>query len=122
MSISSKAARSERACDDLLIGLGQQWREAYDTWQTAPREGESQEESIALERRADELGKIAWKLQDKISRVPALSIQGVLIKLRIVGTHYHLMERDGDEWADTYAKLTWQAWDDLERLAGEARS
>ncbi len=122
MTISNKAARSERACDDLLIGLGQQWREAYDNRQTAPREGESHEESIALCRRADELGEIVWELQNKISTVPAFSLQGVLIKLRIVGTHYHLMERDGDEWADTYAKLTWQAWDDLERLAGEAPS
>ncbi len=28
------------------------------------------------------------------------------------------MERNGGEWANTYARLTWQAWDGPERLAG----
>ncbi len=122
MTKSSKAARSESACDDLLIKVGRQWGEAYDNWLVAPREGESHEESIALERRADKLGKIAWELEDKAAKIPAFSSEGVLVKLRMAGTHYHLMERNGDEWADTYSKLAWQAWDDLERLSGEARS
>jgi hypothetical protein len=121
MTKSSKAARSESACDDLLIEVGRQWAEAYDNWQAAPREGESTEESITLERRADEMGQIVWGLEDKAAKIPAFSIEGVLVTLHMVGTHYHLMERDGDGWANTYAKLTWQAWDDLERLAGEAR-
>ncbi len=121
MTKLSKAARSESACDNLLIKVGRQWGEAYSNWQTAPREGESHEESIALERHADALGKIAWEIEDKAAKIPAFSIEGVLVKLRIVGTHYHLMERSGEEWHNTYAKLTWQAWDDLERLSGEAR-
>ncbi len=122
MTKSGKAARSESACDDLLVDLGRRWEEAYRNWQAAPREGASNEESIAMEGRADELGNIAWELEDKAARVPAFSIEGVLVKLRMVGTHHHLMDLNGEEWADTYAKLTWQAWDDLERLAGEVQS
>ena len=115
MSISSK--------DDEVLALGKRWREAYENWEAAPREGESVEETKAMESRADDLGEIAWELQDKIAKVPAFSIEGILVKLRIVGTDRQLMDRNlSGEWTDTYAQLTWQAWDDLERLAGEARS
>ncbi len=106
-----------------LIVLGRQWAEAYDNWQAAPREGESDEETKAMESHADDLGEIAWDLQAEIAKVPAFSIEGILIKLRIVGTDRQLMDQNNSgEWTDTYAQLTWQAWDDLERLAGGARS
>ena len=107
MTISSKAARSESACDDLLVEVGRQWGEAYRNWEASDGDG-------------TELVKIFSKLQDKAAKIPAFSIEGILVKLRITGTHYHLMERHGEDWDNIYAKLTWQAWDDLERLTGEA--
>ncbi len=108
MTISSKAARSESACDDLLIEVGRQWGEAYRNWEASDGDG-------------TELVKIFSKLQDKAAKIPAFSIEGILVKLRITGTHYHLMERSGGEWNDPYAHLTWQAWQALERLAAEER-
>ena len=117
------AALGKTEVDAELIELGRQWQEAYDNWDAAQREGESVEETKAMESHADDLCEIAWDLQDKIAKVPAFSIEGILIKLRIVGTDRQLMDRNlSGEWTDTYAQLTWQAWDDLERLAGEARS
>ncbi len=119
---NSKAVRPGGACDDLVLALGKRWREAYDNWLAAPREGESDEEFRAMDDHARDLGEIAWKLEAKIAKVPAFSIEGILVKLRIAGTHHQLMDRDNNgEWGDTYSQLTWQAWDDLERLAGEAR-
>lgn len=109
-------------CNDLLITLGRQWEEAYGKWLEADPTGGSDAEIKAQEERKAELGKIAWAIEDRAALVPAFSIEGVLVKLRIAGTNYHLMERDGDDWHNTYAKLTWQAWDELERLAGEGAS
>ena len=114
--------RGTSGCNDLLIALGRQWEDAYTNWLEADLGGVSNEEIRAQEERKAELGKIAWEIEDKAAEVPAFSIEGVLVKLRIAGTNYHLMERDGEDWHNTYAKLTWQAWDELERLAGEARS
>ena len=86
MSISSK--------DDLVLALGKRWREAYDNWEAAPREGESEEETRAMENHADDLGEIAWELQAEIAMVPAFSIEAILVKLRIAGTHHQLMDRN----------------------------
>ena len=105
----------------MLITLGRRWEEAYHNWLEADVNGASNEEIKAQEERKAELGKIAWEIEDKAAEVPAFSIEGVLVKLRIAGTNYHLMERNGDDWDNTYAKLTWQAWDDLERLSGGTR-
>ena len=111
------------AADDPLITLGRPWQEAYDNWQASFPSGDSDEEWTQQDdEQSMRLGKIAWELEDQISKLPVLSLDGVLVKLRIAGTHYHLMERDGENWTSTYAELTWQAWDGLERLAGEARS
>ena len=109
--------------DDPLIALGEQWKEAYDNWLEFDTDGASNEEVKALEERKSELGDIAWRIEDQAADIPARSIAGVLAQLRMAGEHYYLMERDGtkkQEWANTYAHLTWQAWEGLERLAGEA--
>ena len=109
------------ASDDPPIALGRQWEEAYDNWLEADVSGASHEEVTAQEERKSDLGDIAWRLEDQAAEIPAQSVDGVLAQLRMAGTHY-LLERSGEEWHDPYAQLTWQAWDALERLAGEARA
>ncbi len=109
--------------DDLVLALGKRWREAYDNWLAAPSKGESVEETKAMDNRADDLGDICWKLAADIVKVPAFSVEGILVKLRVAAKHHELMHRNNSgEWDDTDAHLTWQAWDALERLAGEAQS
>ena len=109
IAVAAKAApaRPGGACDDLLLALGKRWREAYENFEAAPREGESVEETKAMEKHVDDLGEIAWDLEAEIAKVPAFSIEGVLIKLRIVGRDRQLMDRNNSgEWGDTYAQLT----------------
>lgn len=103
---------------DPLTALGEQWQEAYRNWQEFDTAGESHEESLAREKRRGALGKIAWEIEDQAAELPAQSLDGVLVQLRMAGAHYHLMERDGEKWHDKYAHLTWQAWKGLERLVG----
>ena len=105
--------------DDPLVALGRQWQEAYDNWLQFSTAGDSFEEIVELENQREDLDDIAWQLENEAADVPARSLDGVLVKLRMAGTHYHLMERDGEGWADHYAELTWQAWDGLERLVRE---
>ena len=110
---------------DPLIELGRQWEVAYDNWLEADLSGASNEEVKIQEERKSDLGDIAWRLEDQAADIPAQSIAGILTQLRMAGEHYDLTERDvakKQEWADTYAHLTWQAWEGLERLAGESAS
>ena len=104
--------------DDPLIALGRQWQEAYDNWLQFSTDGDSTEKIVELENQREGLGNIAWRIEDQAAEIPAQSIDGVLVQLRMAGTHYHLMERDGLNWHDKYAQLTWQAWDGLEHVAG----
>ncbi len=103
---------------DPLMALGAQWQAAYDNWYETEPDGATNEEIQAQEENKVELGNIAWGIEDQAAEIPAQSIEGVLVQLRMAGSHYHLMERDGEEWHDKYAHLTWQAWDGLERLVG----
>ncbi len=80
----------------------------------------SREEIKEHEDQRDILLRAACQLEDQAAEISAQSLAGVLVQLRMAGTHYHLTGRDGEEWYDPYAKLTWQAWDGLERLAGKA--
>ena len=80
--------------DDPLIALGQQWKEAYDNWQARiPTAGSDEEWTVQDDERSTTLGKIAWGIEDQAADIPAQSVDGVLVQLRIAGTHYHLMER-----------------------------
>ncbi len=110
--------RKTKTPDDPLIALGRQWQEAYDRWLQFSTDGDSTEKIVELENQREGLGNIAWRIEDQAAEIPAQSIDGALVHLRMAGTHYHLMERDGLNWHDKYAQLTWQAWDGLEHVTG----
>ncbi len=112
--------RTERP-DDPLIALGHQWKEVYGKWTETKGYPDTfdREEIDKYETERKMLLCAVDQLEDQVAEVSAQSIAGVLVQLRMAGTHYHLMERDGEKWANTYAHLTWQAWDGLERLVVE---
>ena len=123
-----------QAEDAELIALGQQWQEAYGEWmrackavQIAYDAGEPDRRVRELEKASDPSFECACALKDRIAEIPARSVNGALVKLRIViAQGWVTGEND-----DTFGCLTYQAWQsletesaaaDFERLAGEARS
>ena len=104
--------------DDPLVALGRQWQEAYDNWLQYDVSGDSREEITEREEQKSDQGKIAWDIEDQAANIPARSFEGALVKLRMAGTHCGLEGQDDNP--DPYGRLTWQAWQGLERITTAA--
>ena len=109
--------------DAELIALGQQWQEAYGEWiracdlvSVAFDSGEPDCRLLKLEKATDPFFDRQWRLRDRIGEIPARSINGALVKLRIVVAQGWVMGENDD----TYGRLTYQAWQSLETESGAA--
>jgi len=96
---------------DSLVTLGEQWQKAYDDWQASmPPRGDGEEWTAQDDERSMKLARITWGLEDQISKLPVLSLNDALVKIRIAEAY------EVEHFGNRHAELTRQARNGLERL------
>ena len=97
--------------DDPLIALGEQWQEAHDNWQASmPPRSDGEEWTAQDDERSTKLARTTWGLENQISKLPVLSLNDAVVKIRIAGAY------TVEHFTNRHAELTRQARDGLERL------
>ena len=114
------AAMAKVEADAELITLGRQWQKAHDEFlracnavETASDVGESDERMRVLEEASNAPADRSWVLRDRIGEIPARSLDGALVKLRVVVAQHRIMDELPH---DCFARLTCEALQALEAM------
>ncbi len=106
-----------RGQDAELVALGRQWQQTYAEWmrvcarvEIAYDAGESSRRVRELEVASETPFECAWALKNRIAEIPAHSLDGALVKLRVVVAQDWIT----GEINDPFGRLTYQAWQSLE--------